>query len=121
MGANHLLTTPTRILTNVAFVDNVSGTDGGGIDSGPGLLLNDCTFSGNSAGGIGGGLHNDTEGLLLNGLTFTGNSAGSDGGALGIADDSEVSGCFFNGNSAVGRGGARTKKVLWRPAPGARR
>jgi parallel beta-helix repeat protein/predicted outer membrane repeat protein len=62
---------------------NVYG-DGGGIyilDS-EGMIMNQCTFSGNTSTGAGGGIENIFGTLTLNECTVSGNSTGDDGGGI---------------------------------------
>lgn len=101
-------------LTNCTFTDNSVSQDGGvggAICNNmlvTGVVLNQCTFSGNTAGSAGGGMWNDSSSsLTLTNCTFNGNSAREFGGGVynGARSNPRPTGCTFTGNSAYYGGG----------------
>jgi hypothetical protein len=98
-------------LTNCTFSFDVGGSaslggGGGGLANYATMMINGCTFSGNS-GAYGSGLYNaGFTSLTVDDSTFSGNSASVFGG--GIDDEGgplTVDGCTFSGNSASVAGG----------------
>jgi len=91
-------------LTNCVFSDNFCAEQGGGVlNEGATVLLNGCTFIGNSSLQKGGGINcaNKSSTTLIN-CTFTANSAGK-GGGIFIKDDNSVAmitNCSFSENTA---------------------
>ncbi|NNF68554.1 MAG: right-handed parallel beta-helix repeat-containing protein, partial [Acidimicrobiia bacterium] len=87
-----------------------AGDDGGAIGvKDATVLVEDSTFSGNTASRRGGGFHNDSGITTITGSTFTGNSANTeDGGGIlnrGGSADLTVTNSTLSGNSAVRNGG----------------
>ena len=69
-------------------------------------VLNDVTFSGNSAA-AGGGMSNDYSSPTLTDVTFNGNSASANGGGMRnwFNSNPKLTGVTFTGNTAAGNGG----------------
>lgn len=89
----------TSTLTNCTF----SGNSGGGICNwSDGLVLINCTFSENSAR-RGGGIYNGGR-LYLTNCTFSGNSADEGGGMYNFTY-AIITNCTFSGNSVDSKGG----------------
>ncbi len=67
------------------------------------LTLNSVVFDANEATGVGGAIVVDKNAgdLVVNNGTFTGNTAGSEGGAIFNSANTEVKGGKFSGNSAT--------------------
>lgn len=90
------------VLTGCRIEDNLTG--GMSIsESNP--VLNDCTFHGNSGGGLKVGGYSQ---VILTDCTFNANS-NNQGGGMSLSDNSEavLTGCSFVGNTADGGGGLR--------------
>jgi hypothetical protein len=76
---------------------------GGGTE----LILENCTFEGNTAYAIGGALAASVATVTIDGCSVRGNSAGRGGAvALDTCDDDAVTTCLFEGNLADDAGGA---------------
>ena len=123
-------------LTNCTFSQDVGGSEfggGGGLANYAIMMVNGCTFSGNSgpygsglynagatsltvddstfsdnsASVFGGGIDNEGGPLTVDGSTFSGNSASQNGGGLDDVYGGSVivDGCTFSGNSATAGAG----------------
>ena len=98
-------------INNVTIANGSVTGGGGGIYNLGTLVVNHCTFSGNSAGGgpngRGGGIYNDGT-LTVNDSTFTGNTADNAGGGIYNHNNSaasSINNSTFSGNSARYGGG----------------
>jgi CSLREA domain-containing protein len=82
-------------------------SDGGGMyNNGGTVVLEEMTFSQNTANGNGGGLYSNGGSVTLKNVTFSGNSVSSgSGGGMYNAGTTDAQGGEFNGNSASDRGG----------------
>jgi predicted outer membrane repeat protein len=70
-------------ITSCAFIANSAMDSGGAISLGGQSIISNSLFSGNTTAGYGGGIRNlDATTLTLNNCTFTGNSAGQEGGGI---------------------------------------
>ncbi|MBI4126665.1 MAG: DUF4215 domain-containing protein [Deltaproteobacteria bacterium] len=96
-------------LEGVAVVGN-NADSGGGVANGEGaeLSIQSSTFEQNGASNFGGGIFNDDgETIRVRSGTFIDNLSGDDGaGIYSIDGDVRITGSTFEGNQAVGRGGA---------------
>jgi hypothetical protein len=97
-------------LTSCRFYDNA--TSGSPYDDGGGLscvessvILQDCSFIGNSAH-YGGGVHTRSSSVTLSNCTFTDNTAFTAGGFTSYSSTDALIGCVFDGNSVTQTGGA---------------
>ena len=106
---------PTTSLINTTVADNSAVSGGGGLFSQGTATLNDCTFSGNIAGGsgtrgYGGGILTQSQDLLsLTDCTITANTATTSGGGIEAQGSVTVTSCTFTTNQASpasGGGGA---------------
>ena len=102
-------------LINCGFYGNSTGFAGGGIhDAGWGLILINCVFSGNKAGGgiiypggptnpgYGGGISKGSGPLLVLNCTIVGNEAGSMGGLSGLESATIAHSIFWGNRSDKG-------------------
>jgi CSLREA domain-containing protein len=79
---------------------------GGGVDNHGTVVINNSSFSANSADGSGGGLFNSAGTLSLANTTFSGNSSGYGGGLRNLSGSISVVNSTFSGNNASSDGGA---------------
>ena len=99
----------TLNIAGVSFDGNVTGTDGGAIDSSSTGVVHiaGSNFVGNKAGTTfqGGAIRSSGE-LVVAGSNFNGNSAGDGGGAISISGGKlEIADTIFSGNLATGGSG----------------
>ena len=119
-GGMYNFNSSSLTLTDCAFSENSAGNRGGGMyNYGGSPTLNNCTFTGNSAGG-GGGMFNATSSPTLTNCTFSRNSAHNEGGEGGgmynfSSSSPTLTNCTFSGNSAVGNGGGMHNRSYGRP------
>jgi len=104
-GLHNSFSTP--ILTGCTFIENHASSDGGGIandDSEPNIT--DCEFISNIANGGGGAISNDScMNLVINNCTFSDNSACSGATMQNLYSNLSITGSSFAGNAAF-EGGA---------------
>ncbi len=122
-------------ITGCTFVANTAGYSGGGMYNAGNVWVEQCTFSGNTAGS-GGGIENASGSVSITDCVFEANSASFSGGAIYNADMAEpvlerclfaenvtedfgggiynlapscsIEDCEFDGNSAFGGAGLST-------------
>src|SRR6266581_3537980 len=93
-------------LTDVAFVGNSAGGNGGAIFASGTTVLTGCAVIGNSAGDGGGGIVIQNGALTLTNVTISGNTAVTDGGGLQAANiDATLTNVTITANSASTGGG----------------
>ena len=93
-------------LAGFTLTNGAAQIDGGGVlCAGPGAVVSNCVFTGNSAGAGGGGVSGGT----LNNCTFTRNSAAEDGGGAHL---SRLNNCILTENLAGISGGAAFVSTL---------
>lgn len=97
---------PSSVVTQCSFIDNLGDDSGGGIlcspDSSP--LVTHCTFSGNVAE-YGGGIYCHSPFMIIAYCTFTGNGAGTGGGLQIYSGAPQIVECSFSENTSSGFGG----------------
>ena len=98
-GGGIYMYTIDPIVNNCTFTGNSATNDGGGMYEG---TATKCIFIGNSAGSYGGGMAAGFESSLATNCTFTNNLAHSGGGGM---DNGWATNCTFTGNSAGSGGG----------------
>ena len=112
-GGGALCESSSPTFDNCVFAENAANVDsgrGGGLCSwfGSSTVLNDCTFSGNSAAGGGGAYYSFDSRPEVTGCTFVLNDAQFGGGII-IADctdsDARLVDCTFESNTASEFGG----------------
>src|SRR6266581_1331928 len=93
-------------LTDVAFVGNSAGGNGGAIFASGTTVLTGCAVIGNSAGDGGGGIVIQNGALTLTNVTISGNTAVTDGGGLQAANiNATLTNVTITANSASTGGG----------------
>ena len=99
----------TLIIQNCTFTSNTATNYGGAIYNEGALTLTNNTFTNNTATNNGGAIYNNNE-LTLTNNTFTGNTANNHfGGAIyseGGLSTANINNSTFTGNTASDRGGA---------------
>lgn len=109
-GAGLVLSSGGLILRNCTLSGNWASNDGGAIhNEGTGqLILSGCKFYRNFAGAQGGALDNSKGNVTLTRCSFIQNNAGSDGGGAIWNSEGQLSlvNCTFNGNRCDYSGGA---------------
>ena len=116
-GGMYNFNSSSLTLTDCAFSENSAGNRGGGMyNYGGSPTLNNCTFTGNSAGG-GGGMFNATSSPTLTNCTFSRNSAHNEGGGMynKYRSNPTLTNCTFSGNSASLHGGGMCNREDSRP------
>ncbi len=97
---------PDTVLSGFVITGG-NATFGGGMsnfESSP--TVTNCTFSGNTAGGIGGGMFNNASSPTVTNCTFSNNTGENIGGGMFNADSSPtVTNCTFSNNTAEFGGG----------------
>lgn len=103
----------TLTITKCIFQNNSADGNGGGIDSSDELKAIDCRFENNSAANGGGIFNSSHKTLMINNCTFKGNTATGQGGGLYIDNDLPitVTDCTFSDNTATSGGGIYTDNV----------
>lgn len=93
-------------LRDAGIQNGNTAQDGGAIFNAGTLTLQNCSVSGNTAGGYGGGIYNDSADVTITNSTISNNSAGKDGG--GISHNwgtMQISHSTVSGNTADDGGG----------------
>ena len=72
----------TSMLDGFTITGGFSDYGGGMYNENSSPTVNNCTFSGNSAGDYGGGMYNENSSPTMSNCTFLGNSAGDSGGGM---------------------------------------
>jgi predicted outer membrane repeat protein len=99
----------TLTVTRSRFLANTSPNGGAiGSTAGSQLFVDECTFDGNSATGVGGGAVIVIGSATIADSTFTGNSAAINGGAINVQGNGNVvlENLTFSANSSGSVGGA---------------
>ena len=88
-------------VSNCTFSGNSAVGVGGGMGNGSGSspLLANCSFLGNSAVGVGGGMYSDGSSPSLTNCTFSGNTAATGGGMYNDGSSPTVTNCILWGDS----------------------
>jgi len=105
--------TPQTILTGITVSSNVADVDGGGFDTGTGIVLATSVVSGNTAGRWGGGMLSEIvspeTATTITSTNFLSNSATTAGGAILVGPEPAASGNLFQmtlsrifGNTSTG-------------------
>jgi FG-GAP-like repeat len=105
--------TPQTTLTGVTVSSNVADVDGGGFDTGTGIVLATSVVSGNTAGRWGGGMLSEIvspeAATTITSTNFLSNSATAAGGAILVGPEPAASGNLFQmtlsrifGNTSTG-------------------
>ena len=91
---------------NCTFTGNSSDIGGGISAFGSTSTISNCTFDNNVAGNLGGGIvSQDSSFATIDNCTFSSNRAFLGGGLFhGLLSTTQVTNCFFNGNSINGQG-----------------
>lgn len=133
-GAVNVAAADATLAVNTSTFDNNSASaasgNGGAINSNGDLILNNATFTNNSAGGDGGAINLQGSNLSITDGFFgippligmTGNSAGEDGGAINISVSSgldviQLNNVVFFDNSADGSGAEKGGGAIWASTP----
>lgn len=100
----------TLSIANSTVSGNHSGNGGGGLSNNEGgtVIVNNSTFSANSASGPAGngsGLFNNSGTVTVNSSTFSANTAGNGGGGIANYSTMTVNNSTFSANVATGYGG----------------
>ncbi|EFA83694.1 hypothetical protein PPL_02761 [Heterostelium album PN500] len=95
-------------ISNSVFTNN-KATQNAGVISAQNVVMSNCTFTGNSAQGLGGVLYTtlDINNIFIDSSTFTNNTnSGFGGGALYLMGPASISNSMFTGQRSTGYGGA---------------
>ena len=96
----------TLIINNCSFIGNTADQEGGAIYNTHNLVISDCIFTGNKANDGGAVYIYSSGNLIVNNSTFTDNTATTNGGAIYILNGAlNIGNSTFLGNRA-GYGGA---------------
>jgi len=118
-GAAYLVNNPSISITNSTFRNNTVLTNTGGgagvamtwnqVGPTPTATVDNCTFQGNTGGGVGGGLYSLYFPMTVKKSRFVANSS-ANGGAImydyKLPGAEKIERCLFTGNTATERGGA---------------
>ncbi len=100
--------TVSPTFTECTFNGNTSGRDAGAmhlLTAGTPRVIR-CTFTGNSTSRFGGAVQSAAHGLIMNDCVFSGNSAGSGGAIMGWTTGTpDIINCTLTGNTAVDAAG----------------
>jgi hypothetical protein len=93
--------TPLSI-TSSSFYENMALTGGAILDDGGSMTVNNSTFTGNTASGVGGGIFTGSANVSITNTTITANQAGTGGGFFENGGTLALANTVIAGNTATG-------------------